>query len=645
MTFDDSTEDRESLERRLARVEETLAMLSAELMALRAQATPMAAAPQPTPVATPRVRPARKSMRVHSTDLEALLGRYGMLAIAVVAAVAAVGTFLSWAISHGYLRLTAGERVLLGLLFAAGVGTYGFRLRRRERSFGSSMLGLALVIVLVCAYAAGPGLHIVPSSMAFAGAALVSWALAFFAHSDDDEPLWCVAFGGASIAPFVTSDGRGSEYALLAYGALILLPACFAMSRRDWPIAWRVFYAASALFTLAGAGMTPDERLAAFAVSFAFPFVIAAAGVVPFAPETRKRAALRWLAVLAFLASLHSIGVWDTDQWAVSSTVLAGLAVWLLLLDRQADVAQSSITKRLRYAPLALDVIDAAVLPLLFATLAAIALGFTHHVWPVFATCAILSAAFVWRRVAGFLRDAGALACAASAIIVVETLPLEWPLRRVAVAVALALLLLAAHVVRPSRTWVFVGGGYLAAVALRVVVALVERPRYQFSPFGTEASAAALAVLIGFIVVARFWPSIRTATRTSLAGKPEWVYAGELRVLLRAAAGARWAWAFVWILIELSMAYSASTSTLLLVIYFAATAVASVAIGRARHRAWLRRVGLGLALAAAATAWYGASTYFDFGARIAAYLVTSAFLLGIAYWYRKPGAVAEQTAR
>jgi hypothetical protein len=34
---------------------------------------------------------------------------------------------------------------------------------------------------------------------------------------------------------------------------------------------------------------------------------------------------------------------------------------------------------------------------------------------------------------------------------------------------------------------------------------------------------------------------------------------------------------------------------------------------------------------------YGANTYFDFGARIAAYLVTSAFLLGIAYWYRRPG--------
>jgi hypothetical protein len=63
-----------------------------------------------------------------------------------------------------------------------------------------------------------------------------------------------------------------------------------------------------------------------------------------------------------------------------------------------------------------------------------------------------------------------------------------------------------------------------------------------------------------------------------------------------------------------------------------------VAVGRARRAARVRQVGLVLALGAASTAFYGASSYFDFGARILAYLVTSAFLLGIAYWYRRPGA-------
>lgn len=170
---------------------------------------------------------------------------------------------------------------------------------------------------------------------------------------------------------------------------------------------------------------------------------------------------------------------------------------------------------------------------------------------------------------------------------------------------------------------------------------LTQRPRYHFTPFATEASAAAMAVLLGFIVVARFWPWLRAATRSAFGKRAEWTYAAELRVLLRSAAAAPWVWAFIWAMIELAMAYSPSTSTLLLVVYFAATAVTSVAIGRMRRWPRLRQVGLGLALAAAATAWYGATSYFDFGARIAAYLVTSAFLLGIAYWYRRPGAAVE----
>jgi hypothetical protein len=120
--------------------------------------------------------------------------------------------------------------------------------------------------------------------------------------------------------------------------------------------------------------------------------------------------------------------------------------------------------------------------------------------------------------------------------------------------------------------------------------------------------------------------------------QPEWTYAGSLKLLVRLVTLAPWVWAFVWVLVELSMAVSPSTSMLLLVTYFAATAVACVAAGRARRAPKVRQTGLALGLVAAGTAVYGANTYFDFAARIAAYLVTSAFLLGIAYWYRRPGA-------
>ena len=105
-----------------------------------------------------------------------------------------------------------------------------------------------------------------------------------------------------------------------------------------------------------------------------------------------------------------------------------------------------------------------------------------------------------------------------------------------------------------------------------------------------------------------------------------------------------WGWAFLWGYLELSTAFSRSTSTLLLVIYFAATAVAGVAFGHTRQSAGTRKVGLALALLAAATAVYGATSYFEVGVRVLAYLVTSAFLLGIAYWYRRPGQMQDASS-
>jgi hypothetical protein len=169
---------------------------------------------------------------------------------------------------------------------------------------------------------------------------------------------------------------------------------------------------------------------------------------------------------------------------------------------------------------------------------------------------------------------------------------------------------------------------------------LVQRPIYETTPFMTGASFAALMVTLALAIVARTWRWLFEATRAAMGPRARRSYAHRVRAMLKAAIAAPWAWAFVWVLVELAMAYSPSTSTLLLVTYFAATAVASVAVGRVRRSARLRRIGLGLALAAAATSVYGASTYFNIGNRILAYLVTSAFLLGIAYWYRRPGAAA-----
>jgi hypothetical protein len=643
------------LETRLAIIEQNLAALAADLASLRAELQTMrgdaARAPGltlPERVMPPRARQVRhipiSTSPVTAQDVERLLGRYGMLGIAVMAAVAAVGTFLSWAISHGYLNLGPGARVLAGLAFAAAIGVWGLRLRRTERSFGSSMLGLSLVIVHVCAYAAGPSFRLVPTIVAFGGATATSWALAMFAHGEGDEPLWCVGFGGTALAPFVTADGHGSVYALVLYGAVVLLAACFAISHREWPVAWRVFYAGAALLVLGAASMARIVGTVAVLTTFAFPFVVGIVGILPFAPQSRKRGVLRWLAVLAVLVASVAHPLTTNDRLIVSGAFLLAVMLWLVVIDRHAEVPQSSILVSGRERPSVLDWVDAALIPMTLALQAVGAIGLAANSEYVWVAATMILVAFAWRRAVGSLRDAAAFAAAAMAIGAIAALPLELPTGRIAALVAAGLAALALHGARPSRSWLAMGAALIIAAATISLAALTERPAYRFEPFETEPSATALIVTVGLVVVARFWRAIRIATRASMGEQPEWTYARSLKLLVRTVTLAPWLWAFVWGLVELSMAFSPSTSTLLLVTYFAASAVACVAAGRARHAPRVRQTGLGLGLVAAGTAVYGANTYFDFGARIAAYLVTSAFLLGIAYWYRRPGAAPTAAA-
>ena len=238
----DDIERLAELERRIARLEEALRArnsreqkLAAEEM-LAAESPPRTAEtllPPRMVIPTPqseRAVPASMPrfadgpiVKKPKRDWEALIGRYGTLVLATATALAGVGTFVGWAIANGLLGPAA--RVGLGLGVAAGLAAWGFRLRKKERSFGASVLGISLAIVHVCAWGAGPSLHLVPTSWAFAFVAIASLALETFAHRENDEPLWTVGFFGAALAPFVTSEGGGSLPMLTAYGVGVLASA------------------------------------------------------------------------------------------------------------------------------------------------------------------------------------------------------------------------------------------------------------------------------------------------------------------------------------------------------------------------------------------------------------------------------------
>src|SRR6202171_1899985 len=251
----------------------------------------------PPPAANPSLEP-RRSPAVAvapAVDLETLGGRSGMLGLATMLALAALGTFVSWAIARGLLGPTT--RVLLGLVAAAGVGVAGLKLRPRSRPFGDSLLALALAAVHVCAWAAGPSMGLVPAPLALGCSAAASVALGAFALIEADEPLWCVGFGGACIAPFVTSTGQGTAPMLAAYATAVLVAAGSGLASRPWFIAGRVFAGGAALFVAALVAMPAAQNGPLFALGL--PLVGAGVAGVPFARGQVLRPRLRTMGLLA----------------------------------------------------------------------------------------------------------------------------------------------------------------------------------------------------------------------------------------------------------------------------------------------------------------------------------------------------------
>lgn len=550
-----------------------------------------------------------------SVDLESLVGRYGTLVLATVSALAAVGTFLGWAIANGLLG--PSQRIALGLIVAAALGAAGFRLRARERSFGASLLGLALAITHVCAWGAGPSLHLVPEWGAFLLAAAASIALAVFAHMEEDEPLWSVGFSGAAIAPFVTAGGKGSLPVLAAYGVAVLSLSGYAMGSRRWIVAGRLFLLAAAVYTAALA--SGSEREFGPLLAMGLPFSVALLGVIPWVGGPPRGERLRALGALSAIAALRT-GLGTNSPLTHAATaafIAAGGLLWLVIVDRThtPHAAPPAGTRRLREG----DWLDGGVLPLAFVAGFVMALDASARGTGIaMGIGAVVLFLAVTRFPRGSLRDAAVFAGVLCALIATLLLERGNPLLITATIAVLGAACFAANLAWPSASWTTLALIGFAWSVLAALVHLGGRAPYVYVPFATRPSAVCLVVLA----------AIAAAGRMARAD-------ARVAAVLRSGLVV---WAFLWVHQELLFAFNRTAATLLRVTYYALASVLAVGAGRALALPVLRHAGLALAVIAAATALYGARNLDAIAARIGADLVAAVFLLAIAYWYRRPGA-------
>jgi len=544
-------------------------------------------------------------------DLESLIGRYGTLALASLTILLGAGAFLSWAIAHG--KIGPGLRVSLGALGAAAVAVVGWRLRARGSvRYGSTLLALALALVHVDAWGAGPYLKLVTSPVALSIAAAASIALALLAWVNDEEALFSVGVGGALVAPFVTSSDSGNIVALLIYGYVVLASGLAALRHRAWRTAVMVVIAGCWLYvSVTSASLSIDELNvrdypAVFAIAIAWTTIVATGGI--WGARVARSALVALFGALVAQANDRTPAT-DLLVLAAFGTITAYVTVASLGDARGERLAKQPLFTG-ALIPLALGGVAIVSAPdtVLARTLVALA-------W----TVAAVAAAFLQPAARPTHIMVGGIASGATLLFALEDRAVASCAALSAHAAVLSLLL------RPFRTRLL---GVPIALGLAILTPwafqlLVHRLPYQYTPFLTTPSLAGLAMSSAWLLVS--WNGYRAELADFGPG------AAETRTAVRLAGSAV---TFLWGNTELSHAYSADIATFLLILYYAAVGVGAIFVGRARAIRILRQVGLGLAIFAALKAIAQASSL-AIGLRVGSYLLAGLFLLAVAYWYRE----------
>jgi uncharacterized membrane protein len=522
-----------------------------------------------------------------------------------------VGVLIRVAVSRGLL--TPEVRVGMGALAAAVVGAAGVHFHRRgEVRYGNVLLALALAIVDLVAWGAGPQLRLVPTGVALAVVDVVALALAALALHDGSEFLFSIAVAGALSSPFVTSDGTGSAPALLAYGACVIVGSLRAARNPRWSRAFVVLVAGALAYALTAAAMTTGT-------AWYSPFAVVlfgaacALGVLLFAEPAWRGALAR-----AFLA-VALVGVpdgWDrivAGDWRLAAVIALAVAA----------VTYAALLVRRPRQPYWMS--SALVLPLVSLAIASAgtggrepAQGLVFAVWAMFAL-----AAWRFERIRSELRRGGVHLLAGGVLGSIGVAMLLWPhpLALVAGLAAWGVVLSALVSEETSVLPLIAVAVALGAAALSAVDQLASRQAYAYVPFMTRSSASALCATLGLALAGAVLGRGRGAA-AQWADRP---------VRLGALIG----FVILWGRMELAEAFSRDLATFLLIAYYAACGLASIIVGRTLLIQRLRVAGLALAIFAAVKAVMHASEIGGVLLRVGAYGAVGVFLLGAGYLYRE----------
>ena len=569
-----------------------------------AAAEPAAAPPPPRP--KPSSDPNLHLRHTPDVDFEKFFGRYGTIAVASLAILMGVGTFLSWAIEHGLLGPTV--RVVLGFVGAGIVAAVGLWVReKRDVRFGNVLLALALAIAHVDSWAAGPYLQVISTVAALTIAALASAALAALALTSEERTLFAIGFAGAMLAPFVTAREPGSVVQLLTYGWVVIALSLFAIRERGWvPVLWLTV--ASALVYVVAAAAGPHNADGSWVATHApvlFAFACTAAALLFARDALRSKLALAFLLIACVATLGYSI---HAQRLELAFSLVGTVASYLIARELETDEGWLAIGN--------------IVLPLCFL-LATIFSATDRSIQALAgAGLAVVASLLAWED-EDERPEHLFVACVASGIAILTYLA-DYDVRCVAaLALHAALFTFLLRYARAKLLLFPIVLGLTVATAWTFLL-LDGRPAYAYAPFTTVPSLLALAAV-------SVWTWLAYAMHPVTAGE-----ISEDDTIFNIVGAVAIAVAFFWIRQELARAWSADTAAFALIIYYAVAGLILIFAGRQRGIGALRSVGLGLAFLAGFDAIVETSQIGSIGLRVGARILVGAFLAAVAYWYRTP---------
>lgn len=209
-------------------------------------------APPPSPRPAAVIEPDERSLPVTSSLGASLIawfrGGNTIVRVAVLILFIGVAFLLRYAAEHTTVPIE--WRLALVALGGTALTALGLKLVRQRRGYGLSLQGAGLGIVYLTLFAALRIWHLLPAGLAFALLAALAALTAVLAVRQDALPLAALGFGGAFLAPVLTSTGTGSHVALFSYELLLNLAIAWIAQRK----AWKLLNLEGFLFTFAISG-------------------------------------------------------------------------------------------------------------------------------------------------------------------------------------------------------------------------------------------------------------------------------------------------------------------------------------------------------------------------------------------------------